>query len=125
MYNKIAGMTGTAETEAGEFWEIYKLDVVAIPTNRPLQRDDKDDLVFKTNREKYNAVIEDIVKLTDLGRPILVGTTSVEISELLSTILRKRGVKHNVLNAKMHQREADIVAEAGKAGGVTIATNMA
>ena len=125
MYNKIAGMTGTAETEAGEFWEIYKLDVVAIPTNRPLQRDDKNDLVFKTNREKYNAVIEDIVKLTDLGRPILVGTTSVEISELLSTILRKRGVKHNVLNAKMHQREADIVAEAGKAGGVTIATNMA
>ena len=125
MYNKIAGMTGTAETEAGEFWEIYKLDVVAIPTNRPLQRDDKDDLVFKTNREKYNAVIEDIVKLTDLGRPILVGTTSVEISELLSTILRKRGVKHNVLNAKMHQREADIVAEAGIAGGVTIATNMA
>ena len=125
MYNKIAGMTGTAETEAGEFWEIYKLDVVAIPTNRPLQRDDKDDLVFKTNREKYNALIEDIVKLTDLGRPILVGTTSVEISELLSTILRKRGVKHNVLNAKMHQREADIVAEAGKAGGVTIATNMA
>jgi preprotein translocase subunit SecA len=125
MYNKIAGMTGTAETEAGEFWEIYKLDVVAIPTNRPLQRDDKDDLVFKTNREKYNAVIEDIVKLTDLGRPILVGTTSVEISELLSTILRKRGVKHNVLNAKMHQREADIVAEAGKAGGATIATNMA
>jgi preprotein translocase subunit SecA len=125
MYNKIAGMTGTAETEAGEFWEIYKLDVVAIPTNRPLQRDDKDDLVFKTNREKYNAVIEDIVKLTELGRPILVGTTSVEISELLSTILRKRGVKHNVLNAKMHQREADIVAEAGIAGGVTIATNMA
>ena len=125
MYSKISGMTGTAETEAGEFWEIYKLDVVAIPTNRPLQRDDKDDLVFKTNREKYNAVIEDIVKLTDLGRPILVGTTSVEISELLSTILRKRGVKHNVLNAKMHQREADIVAEAGIAGGVTIATNMA
>jgi preprotein translocase subunit SecA len=125
MYNKIAGMTGTAETEAGEFWEIYKLDVVAIPTNRPLQRDDKDDLVFKTNREKYNAVIEDIIKLTELGRPILVGTTSVEISELLSTILRKRGVKHNVLNAKMHQREADIVAEAGIAGGVTIATNMA
>jgi preprotein translocase subunit SecA len=125
MYNKISGMTGTAETEAGEFWEIYKLDVVAIPTNRPMQRDDKDDLVFKTNREKYNAVIEDIAKLTEQGRPILVGTTSVEISELLSTILRKRGIKHNVLNAKMHQREADIVAEAGKAGGVTIATNMA
>ncbi len=125
MYNKISGMTGTAETEAGEFWEIYKLDVVAIPTNRPMQRDDKDDLVFKTNREKYNAVIEDIVKLTEQGRPILVGTTSVEISELLSTILRKKGIKHNVLNAKMHQKEADIVAEAGKAGGVTIATNMA
>ncbi|MBT5089709.1 MAG: preprotein translocase subunit SecA [Flavobacteriales bacterium] len=125
MYDKISGMTGTAETEAGEFWEIYKLDVVAIPTNRPLLRDDKDDLVFKTNREKYNAVIEDIVKLTELGRPILVGTTSVEISELLSTILRKRGIKHNVLNAKMHQREADIVAEAGIARGVTIATNMA
>jgi preprotein translocase subunit SecA len=125
MYNKIAGMTGTAETEAGEFWEIYKLDVVAIPPNRPIQRDDKEDLVFKTNREKYNAVIEDIVKLTEQGRPILVGTTSVEISELLSTILRKRGIKHNVLNAKMHQKEADIVAEAGKAAAVTIATNMA
>jgi preprotein translocase subunit SecA len=125
MYNKISGMTGTAETEAGEFWEIYELDVVAIPTNRPIQRDDKDDLVFKTNREKYNAVIEDIVKLTEQGRPVLVGTTSVEISELLGTILRKRGIKHNVLNAKMHQREADIVAEAGKSGAVTIATNMA
>ena len=125
MYNKIAGMTGTAETEAGEFWEIYKLDVVAIPTNRPIQRDDKDDLVYKTNREKYNAVIEDIVTLTKQGRPILVGTTSVEISELLSTILRRRGIKHNVLNAKMHQREADIVAEAGNKSAVTIATNMA
>ena len=125
MYNKISGMTGTAETEAGEFWEIYKLDVVAIPTNRPIVRDDKDDLVYKTNREKYNAVIEDIATLTDKGRPILVGTTSVEISELLSTILRRRGIKHNVLNAKMHQREADIVSEAGKGGAVTIATNMA
>ena len=125
MYNKIAGMTGTAETEAGEFWEIYKLDVVAIPTNRLIQRDDKDDLVYKTNREKYNAVIEDIVTLTEQGRPILVGTTSVEISELLSTILRRRGIKHNVLNAKMHQREADIVAEAGNKSAVTIATNMA
>jgi len=125
MYNKIAGMTGTAETEAGEFWEIYKLDVVAIPTNRPIQRDDKDDLVYKTNREKYNAVIEDIVTLTEQGRPILVGTTSVEISELLSTILRRRGIKHNVLNAKMHQREADIVSEAGNKSAVTIATNMA
>jgi preprotein translocase subunit SecA len=125
MYNKISGMTGTAETEAGEFWEIYKLDVVAIPTNRPIIREDKDDLVYKTNREKYNAVIEDIVTLTEQGRPILVGTTSVEISELLSTILRRRGIKHNVLNAKMHQKEADIVAEAGKDSAVTIATNMA
>ena len=125
MYNKISGMTGTAETEAGEFWEIYKLDVISIPTNRPIQRDDKDDLVYKTNREKYNAVIEDIDKLSKEGRPILVGTTSVEISELLSTILRKRGIKHNVLNAKLHQKEADIVAEAGNKSAVTIATNMA
>ena len=125
MYSKISGMTGTAETEAGEFWEIYKLDVVAIPTNKPIIRDDRDDLVYKTNREKYNAVIEDIVTLTNEGRPILVGTTSVEISELLSNILRRRGIKHNVLNAKMHQKEADIVAEAGKASAVTIATNMA
>ena len=125
MYNKISGMTGTAETEAGEFWEIYKLDVVAIPTNKPIVRADKEDLVYKTNREKYNAVIEDIATLTEQGRPVLVGTTSVEISELLSTILRKRGIKHNVLNAKMHQREADIVAEAGKDSAVTIATNMA
>ncbi len=125
MYNKISGMTGTAETEAGEFWEIYKLDVVAIPTNRPIARSDKDDLVYKTNREKYNAVIEDITELTQAGRPVLVGTTSVEISELLGTILRRRGIKHNVLNAKMHQREADIVAEAGQAAAVTIATNMA
>tara|TARA_B100001142_G_scaffold229798_1_gene227947 strand:+ start:7935 stop:11222 length:3288 start_codon:yes stop_codon:yes gene_type:complete len=125
MYDKISGMTGTAETEASEFWEIYKLDVVAIPTNRPIQRDDKDDLVYKTNREKYNAVIEDIASLTAKGRPILVGTTSVEISELLSTILRRRGIKHNVLNAKMHQKEADIVADAGKKAAVTIATNMA
>jgi preprotein translocase subunit SecA len=125
MYDKISGMTGTAETEAGEFWEIYKLDVVAIPTNKPITRDDKNDLVYKTNREKYNAVIEDIATLTEQGRPILVGTTSVEISELLSTILRRRGIKHNVLNAKMHQKEADIVAEAGKVSAVTIATNMA
>ena len=125
MYDKISGMTGTAETEAGEFWEIYKLDVIAIPTNRHIVRDDKDDLVYKTNREKYNAVIEDIAKLTEQGRPILVGTTSVEISELLSTILRRRGIKHNVLNAKMHQREADIVSEAGETSAVTIATNMA
>jgi preprotein translocase subunit SecA len=125
MYNKISGMTGTAETEAGEFWEIYKLDVVAIPTNKQIVRDDKNDLVYKTNREKYNAVIEDIATLTQQGRPILVGTTSVEISELLSAILRRRGIKHNVLNAKMHQREADIVSEAGKVSAVTIATNMA
>ncbi len=125
MYNKLAGMTGTAETEAGEFWEIYKLDVVAIPTNKPIIRDDRDDLVYKTNREKYNAVIEEIVKLTDDGRPVLVGTTSVEISELLGRILKTRRIKHNILNAKLHQREADIVAEAGKASVVTIATNMA
>ena len=125
MYNKISGMTGTAETEAGEFWEIYKLDVISIPTNKPIQRDDKDDLVYKTNREKYNAVVEDIDSLCKQGRPILVGTTSIEISELLSTILRKRGIKHNVLNAKLHQKEADIVAEAGNKSIVTIATNMA
>ncbi|MGY8989559.1 MAG: preprotein translocase subunit SecA, partial [Flavobacteriales bacterium] len=121
MYNKLAGMTGTAETEAGEFWEIYKLDLVSIPTNRPVIRDDHDDLVFKTNREKYNAVIEKIVKLTEEGRPILVGTTSVEISELLGRILKTRGIKHNILNAKLHGREADIVAEAGNSSVVTIA----
>lgn len=125
MYNKLSGMTGTAETEAGEFWDIYELDVVVIPTNRPIQRDDKEDLVYKTSREKYNAVIEEVVKLSKEGRPILVGTTSVEISELLSRLLKMKGIKHNVLNAKMHQKEADIVAEAGKAGNVTIATNMA
>ena len=125
MYNKLAGMTGTAETEAGEFWEIYKLDVVAIPTNKPIIRDDRDDLVYKTNREKYNAVIEEIVNLTKEGRPVLVGTTSVEISELLGRILKTRKIKHNILNAKLHQREADIVAEAGQASVVTIATNMA
>ena len=125
MYNKLSGMTGTAETEAGEFWEIYALDVVVIPANRPIIRDDKDDLVYKTNREKYNAVIEEIDTLTKVGRPILVGTTSVEISELLSRTLKMRNIKHNVLNAKLHQREADIVAEAGKASVVTIATNMA
>jgi preprotein translocase subunit SecA len=125
MYKKLAGMTGTAETEAGEFWDIYKLDVVVIPTNKPITRNDHDDLVFKTAREKYNAVIEEIVKLIDVGRPVLVGTTSVEISELLSRMLKMRGIKHNVLNAKLHQREADIVAEAGKAKTVTIATNMA
>ncbi|MBO7495937.1 MAG: preprotein translocase subunit SecA [Salinivirgaceae bacterium] len=125
MYKKLAGMTGTAETEAGEFWNIYKLDVVVIPTNRPVQRIDYDDLVYKTAREKYNAVINEIVKLNEAGRPVLVGTTSVDISELLSRMLKMRGIKHNVLNAKQHQREAEIVAEAGKTGTVTIATNMA
>lgn len=125
MYNKLSGMTGTAETEAGEFWDIYELDVVVIPTNRPIVRDDREDLVYKTAREKYNAVIEEVVKLTQAGRPILVGTTSVEISELLSRLLNMRNIKHNVLNAKLHQKEADIVAEAGKAANVTIATNMA
>ena len=125
MYHKLAGMTGTAETEASELWEIYKLDVVVIPTNRPIVRDDKDDLVFKTAREKFNAVIDEIGVLTSLGRPVLVGTTSVDISELLSRMLKLRNIDHNVLNAKQHQREAEIVAEAGKPGKVTIATNMA
>lgn len=125
MYRKLAGMTGTAVTEAGEFWEIYKLDVIEIPPNRILVRDDREDLVFKTKREKYNAVIEEIENLVNLGRPVLVGTTSVEISELLSRMLTIRKIKHNVLNAKLHKREADIVAEAGNSGVVTIATNMA
>ncbi|HVW96360.1 MAG TPA: preprotein translocase subunit SecA [Mucilaginibacter sp.] len=125
MYHKLCGMTGTAVTEAGEFWEIYKLDVVEIPTNRPISRDDRQDLVYRTVREKYNAVAEEIANLTKAGRPVLVGTTSVDISELLSRMLKLRGIKHNVLNAKLHQKEADIVAEAGKAGTVTIATNMA
>ncbi len=125
MYHKLAGMTGTAETEAGEFWDIYKLEVVVIPTNRPIVRDDREDLVYKTKREKYNAVIDEIVELNRQGRPTLVGTTSVEISELLSRMLKIRGIKHNVLNAKLHAREADIVAEAGHSGTVTIATNMA
>lgn len=125
MYHKLAGMTGTAETEAGELWDIYKLDVVVIPTNRQIQRDDRQDLIYRTKREKYNAVIDECVELVNAGRPVLVGTTSVEISELLSRMLKMKGVKHNVLNAKLHQREADVVAEAGKAGAVTIATNMA
>ena len=125
MYLKLAGMTGTAETEAGELWDIYKLEVVVIPTNRPIVRDDREDLVFKTKREKYNAVSDEIVKLNKAGRPVLVGTTSVEISELLSRMLKIKGIKHNVLNAKLHAREADIIAEAGHAGTVTIATNMA
>jgi preprotein translocase subunit SecA len=125
MYHKLCGMTGTAVTEAGEFWEIYKLDVVEIPTNTVASREDRQDLVYRTIREKYNAVADEIVKLTQAGRPVLVGTTSVEISELLSRMLKLRGIKHNVLNAKMHQKEADIVAEAGQTGTVTIATNMA
>ncbi len=125
MYHKLSGMTGTAETEAGEFWEIYKLDVVVIPTNKPISRKDFDDLIYKTKREKYNAVIDEVVKLTSEGRPVLVGTTSVEISELLSRMLKLRNIKHNVLNAKQNQREAEVVAEAGLPGAVTIATNMA
>ncbi|MEN8965751.1 MAG: preprotein translocase subunit SecA, partial [Polaribacter sp.] len=125
MYRKLSGMTGTAITEAGELWEIYKLDVVEIPTNKPIQRDDKQDLVYKTAREKYNAVIDDIVKLVEQKRPVLVGTTSVEISELLGRMLQMRKIPHNILNAKLHKREADVVAEAGKPGIVTIATNMA
>mgnify|MGYP003625854353 FL=1 len=125
MYRKLSGMTGTAITEAGELWEIYKLDVVEIPTNKPIQRDDQEDLVYKTAREKYNAVIEDIVKLVEQKRPVLVGTTSVEISELLGRMLQMRKIPHNILNAKLHKREADVVAEAGKPGVVTIATNMA
>lgn len=125
MYHKLAGMTGTAVTEAGELWQIYKLDVVEIPTNVPIQRLDDQDMVYRTAREKYNAIAEEIQRLTQAQRPVLVGTTSVEISELLSRMLKLRGIKHNVLNAKLHQREADIVAEAGQAGTVTIATNMA
>ena len=125
MYHKLCGMTGTAETEAGEFWEIYKLDVVAIPTNVPIARKDEQDLVYKTKREKYKAVIEEIVKLKDAGRPVLVGTTSVEVSELLGRMLKQNGIAHNVLNAKQHAKEAQIVAEAGLPGAITIATNMA
>ncbi|TDD96954.1 preprotein translocase subunit SecA [Flavobacterium cellulosilyticum] len=125
MYSKLAGMTGTAVTEAGELWEIYKLDVVEIPTNRPMARKDKEDFIYKTTREKFNAVIEDVTELSKAGRPVLIGTTSVEISELLSRMLKMRGVAHNVLNAKMHKQEAQIVEEAGKPGVVTIATNMA
>ncbi len=125
MYHKLAGMTGTAETEAGEFMDIYELDVVVVPTNEPVIRDDRDDMVYRTKREKYNAVIEEIQRLIDIGRPVLVGTTSVDVSELLSKMLKIRGIKHNVLNAKLHQKEAEIVAEAGKSKTVTIATNMA
>ena len=125
MYHKLSGMTGTAETEAGEFWDIYKLDVVVIPTNRPIARNDMNDRIYKTQREKYNAVIAEVEKMVAAGRPVLVGTTSVEISELLSRMLTMRKIEHNVLNAKLHQKEADIVAKAGLKGTVTIATNMA
>ncbi|MCP4441009.1 MAG: preprotein translocase subunit SecA [Aureispira sp.] len=125
MYHKLSGMTGTAETEAQELWDIYKLDVVAIPTNKPIVRDDRNDLVYKTEREKYNAIIADVEQMVKGGRPVLVGTTSVQNSELLSRLLKLRGIEHNVLNAKQHAREADIVAAAGQAGQVTIATNMA
>jgi preprotein translocase subunit SecA len=125
MYRKLSGMTGTAVTEAGELWEIYKLDVVEIPTNRPIARHDREDKIYKTKREKYNAVAEEVTALSQAGRPVLIGTTSVEISELLSRMLSIRNIPHNVLNAKLHKREADIVAEAGKSGIVTIATNMA
>ena len=125
MYHKLAGMTGTAETEAGEFWDIYKLDVVVIPTNKPIARIDAEDLIYKTKREKYNAVIEHIEEFVSEGRPVLVGTTSVEVSELLSRMLTRKGIKHNVLNAKLHAKEAQVVKDAGQAGTVTIATNMA
>ena len=125
MYHKLAGMTGTAETEAGEFWEIYKLDVVSIPTNRPVIRDDQNDIIYKTKKAKFNAVIDHVSDLIKAGRPVLVGTTDVETSELLSRMLRLRGIKHNVLNAKEHAREAEIVAQAGQSSTVTIATNMA
>lgn len=125
MYNKLAGMTGTAETEAGEFFDIYNLDVVVIPTNKPVIREDKQDQVFKTKKEKYNAVIDEVERLVNLGRPVLVGTTSVETSELLSKMLQRKHIQHNVLNAKLHQREAEIVSQAGKPSTVTIATNMA
>ena len=125
MYHKLSGMTGTAETEAGELWDIYELDVMAIPTNRPIARDDREDLVYKTKREKYNAIIDDVVKMREAGRPVLVGTTTVEVSELLSRMLDIRKINHQVLNAKLHQREAEIVTAAGMPGTVTIATNMA
>ena len=125
MYHKLAGMTGTAETEAGEFWDIYKLDVKVIPTNRPIARDDREDLVYKTKREKYNAAIEQIAALSKAGRPVLVGTTTVEVSELLSRMLDRQGLDHQVLNAKRHQQEAEVVTRAGQAGTITIATNMA
>ncbi len=125
MYNKLSGMTGTASTESGEFWDIYKLDVIEVPTNRPILRKDENDLVYKTNKEKYNAVVDKIIQLNNQNRPVLVGTTSVEISELISRFLKRSNIRHNVLNAKLHKQEADIVAEAGESKSVTIATNMA
>ena len=125
LYSKLSGMTGTAVTEAGEFWEIYKLDVTEIPTNRPIARKDQDDLIYKSKREKYNAIIDEVINLRNQKRPVLIGTTSVEISELLSKMLNRSDINHNVLNAKLHKKEADIVAEAGNPGVVTIATNMA
>src|SRR5687768_16708899 len=125
MYEKLAGMTGTAETEEQEFFQIYKLDVSVIPTNRPVIRDDRQDLVFKTRREKYNAILEETQRLHELGYPVLVGTVNVDVSETLSRMFKRAGIPHNVLNAKYHQREAEIVAGAGQPGAVTIATNMA
>ncbi|MBD3403944.1 preprotein translocase subunit SecA, partial [candidate division GN15 bacterium] len=125
MYDKLAGMTGTAETEAAEFWDIYKMDVVVIPTNEPCIRDDQDDQIYRTRREKYNSIIDEIAEMHELGRPVLVGTISVEVSETLSRMLKRKGIRHNVLNAKQHQSEAEIVANAGEPGAVTIATNMA
>ena len=125
MYNKLSGMTGTASTESGEFWDIYKLDVIEVPTNKPILREDKNDLVYKTNKEKYNAIVDEIIDLNKKNRPVLVGTTSVEISELISRVLKRSNIRHNVLNAKLHKQEADIVAEAGESKSVTIATNMA
>ena len=125
MYHKLAGMTGTAETEAKELWDIYELDVVVVPTNKPVIRKDQNDLVYKTGREKYQAIISEVENQRALGRPILVGTTSVEVSELLSRMLKMKKLPHQVLNAKLHQKEAEVVTEAGKPGTVTIATNMA
>jgi preprotein translocase subunit SecA len=125
MYHKLAGMTGTAETEAGEFWEIYKLDVVVIPTNKPITRSDINDVIYRSKREKYNALVDQITTLKNQGRPVLVGTTSVDVSEVVSRMLKRKGIKHNVLNAKQHKSEAEIVAAAGEPGTVTVATNMA
>ena len=125
LYKKLAGMTGTAETEAGEFYDIYKLDVVVIPTNKPMTRDDINDVIYRTKREKYNAVINEIEEMKKQSRPVFVGTTSVEVSETLSRMLKRRGTGHEVLNAKQHQREAEIVSRAGMPGAITIATNMA